>query len=170
MKLVENAFDRNGDGTLDPAECAAARIILYGHSFGGAAVVKLARELKERGIPVVLTVEVDSIGLDGAEVPANVARAVNFYQRNSIFLRGRRIHAEDPARTAILGNFRIEMDGRKSEVPHSGLHWMEGFFGGAHAKLAFDHDVWQRVEKYILAEVRPADLRGSDSFSGNPQQ
>jgi hypothetical protein len=168
MKLVEKAFDRNGDGALDPAECSAARIILYGHSFGGAAVVKFARELKARGISVALTAQVDIIGADGATIPSNVSRAVNFYQRNALFLRGRRIHAENPARTAIVGNFRIELEGRKSDVPHPGVHRLESLFGGAHTKLGFDQEVWSRVEDYILEEIQRGDVRGSRGPSENP--
>ena len=38
-------FDRDQDGSLDPAERASARIVIYGLSFGGAATVKLARDL-----------------------------------------------------------------------------------------------------------------------------
>jgi hypothetical protein len=170
MELVEKAFDRNGDDTLDPAECAAARIILYGHSFGGAAVVKFARELKARGISVALTAQVDIIGADGTTIPSNVSRAVNFYQHDALFLRGRRIHAEDPAHTAILGNFRIELEGRKSDVPHPGVRRMETIFGGAHTKLGFDQEVWNQVEKYIMEEIQRADTRGSQGLSGPPQQ
>ena len=78
LRLIRNAFDRNRDGKLDAQELSAVGLILYGHSFGGAAVVKLARQLKEMGVPVLLTVQVDSVGKDDQVIPSNVARAANF--------------------------------------------------------------------------------------------
>ena len=56
LELIRNAFDRDRDGRLDERERPAARLVVYGQSFGGAAVVKLARQLKELGVPVLLTV------------------------------------------------------------------------------------------------------------------
>jgi len=35
LQLIQNALDRNRDGTLDEEERASARVILYGHSLGG---------------------------------------------------------------------------------------------------------------------------------------
>src|SRR3990172_7442766 len=77
LELIRNAFDRNQDGRLDEAERRQVRLILYGQSFGGAAVVKLARELHALDIPVLLTVQVDSVGREDAEIPANVQAAAN---------------------------------------------------------------------------------------------
>ena len=59
LELIRRAFDRNHDGQLDAQERANVRLIIYGQSFGGAAVVKLARELERMGAPVLLTVQVD---------------------------------------------------------------------------------------------------------------
>jgi hypothetical protein len=47
--MIRRAFDRNRDGQLDAQERAGVRLILYGQSFGGAAAVKLARELERMG-------------------------------------------------------------------------------------------------------------------------
>ncbi len=74
-------LDSNGDGTLTAEEKRRARIILYGHSWGASEVVTLARELECRKIPVLLTIQVDSVAKpreqDGV-IPSNVANAVNF--------------------------------------------------------------------------------------------
>jgi hypothetical protein len=51
LKFVKNSFDRDGNSELDDSERSSARIILYGQSFGGAAVVKFARQLNEIGVP-----------------------------------------------------------------------------------------------------------------------
>src|SRR6478609_2229725 len=49
VRFIERALDTNGDGRIDPRETAAARIILYGQSWGGAAVVNTARDLERLG-------------------------------------------------------------------------------------------------------------------------
>jgi len=39
-----------------------ARVVIYGHSWGGWATVELARKLEKEGIPVLLTIQIDSVG------------------------------------------------------------------------------------------------------------
>ena len=58
---VLRLLDVNHDGTLTSEEKQNARIIIYGHSWGGDEAIILARELEKDGIPVLLTVQVDSI-------------------------------------------------------------------------------------------------------------
>ena len=153
LKLILDALDRNRDGRLDAPERSSARIILYGHSMGGAAVVKLARELQERGVPVLLTVQVDSIGAHDGVIPANVARAANFYQHTSHLLHGiGEIRAADPAATIILGNFRYDYSHR--DVDLAGATMPERIAGSAHTKMEFDPDVWSRVRELILQEIK----------------
>jgi surfactin synthase thioesterase subunit len=53
--------DTDHDGTLSVEEKRNAHIILYGHSWGASETVMLARELEREGIPVLLTVQVDSV-------------------------------------------------------------------------------------------------------------
>jgi hypothetical protein len=72
-------------GTLSAEEKRNARVILYGHSWGASEAVTLSRQLEREGIPVLLTVQVDSIAKPGENdriIPANVAEAANFYQMN----------------------------------------------------------------------------------------
>ena len=83
LQEVQRLLDENGDGTLSSAEKVDARIVIYGHSWGATETVVFARELGKMGVPVLLTVQVDSIakpGRDNAVIPANVAKAINFYQ------------------------------------------------------------------------------------------
>lgn len=54
-------LDTNQDGVLSKDEKQNARIILYGHSWGGAESIALAEALEKDGIPVLLTVQVDSV-------------------------------------------------------------------------------------------------------------
>lgn len=158
LQLIPNALDRNGDGKLDDQERASARVILYGHSLGGAAVVKLAGQLKEIGVPVLLTIQIDSVGRKDRVIPSNVARAANFYQHNGPFIRGRsEIVAEDPQKTTILGNFKYDYKHKK--VDDSALFWLARILEGAHAKLEFDPEVWANVGQLIVHEIEESPIR-----------
>lgn len=157
LKLIRRALDTNRDGKLDREEKAAARIILFGQSWGGAATIATARDLERIGIPVLLTVQVDSVGRNDGVVPANVAAAVNFYQRDPLTIWGRtEIRAEDPARTTILGSFQESY--RSRSVDETNASWPRKVFGGSHVKLEQDPAVWSRVDRYIsdaIAGRRP---------------
>jgi hypothetical protein len=149
LRFVRAALDRNQDGNFDEGERKAARIILYGESFGGAAVVKFARQLEELDVPVLLTVQVDSVGRGDEVIPANVAAAANLYQRSGRIIRGpESIRAESPKRTRILGNFRY--DYRDSDIDISDLPWYKTILRNDHARMDRDPKVWKQVEELIL--------------------
>jgi hypothetical protein len=149
VDLIRRAFDRNRDGRLDDRERASARVIVYGQSFGGAAVVKLARELETMKVPILLTVQVDSVGRRDAVIPSNVARAANLFQRDGFTIRGEReIRAEDPGRTTILGNYRFTYRGKKIDL--SEVSWLKRLLQRAHTKMDHDPAVWALVERTIL--------------------
>lgn len=140
LQFVEKAIEGGRD---------SACVILYGQSFGGAAVVKFARQLHQRGIPVRLTVQVDSVGLGDALIPPNVRRAANLYQSDGWFIRGEPvIRAEGPAKTEVIGNFRFSYKDRRVDV--SGLPWYKKIFRVAHSKMDRDREVWSTVERLIL--------------------
>jgi hypothetical protein len=149
IDLIRNAFDRDRDGQLNQQERASARLILYGQSFGGAAVVKLARQLSLMGVPVLLTIQVDSVGRGDDLIPANVALAANLFQRNGVIIRGEpTIRPEDPARTKVLGNFEFDYSHRPFDL--SAVPWYKKIFRIAHTKMDHDPAVWGFVEKLIL--------------------
>jgi len=157
LQLVHSVIDRNGDGGLSDQACENARIILYGQSFGGAAVIKFARQLEREGIPVLLTVQIDSVGLHDDVVPANVEASANLYQSTGLFVRGQpRIRAEDPSRTTILGNWRFDYHKRKIDI--SKVEWRRKALRRAHTKMNEDPEVWALVRELILqaAENEPA--------------
>ncbi len=152
LKLIRSAFDRNQNGVLDEQERASVRLILYGQSFGGAAVVKLARQLQKMDVPVLLTVQTDSVGWGDALIPSNVASAANLYQHDGLFIRGESaVRAEDPAKTKILGNFRFSYRDRNIDL--SKVPWHKKIFRTAHAKMELDPDVWAKVEEIILSAL-----------------
>jgi hypothetical protein len=149
LELIGRAFDHERDGILDEQERRSARLILYGMSFGGAAVVKLARQLQALDIPVLLTIQVDSVGWDDEVIPSNVRAAANLYQTDGLFVRGERaIRAEDPAKTAILGDFRFTYRDRKIDL--SAVPWYKLIFRVPHSRMNADAEVWAKVEALIL--------------------
>ena len=153
LRLIVDALDQNRDGKVDGDERTSAHIVLYGHSMGGASVVKLARKLQKLGVPVQLTVQIDSIGTGDRDIPANVLHAANFYQRNALLLNGvKEIRANDPKSTTILGNFKY--DYRERKVDLSKVSPVERVAGGSHTKMEFDPEVWSSVEKLILDEIK----------------
>jgi len=149
-QTILHLLDRNHDGVLSEAEKEQARIVLFGHSWGGSAVVMLARELDRVGIPVLLTVQVDSVAKlwqKDSIIPDNVAAAVNFYQTHGIIHGRREIIAADPAKTEILGNYRF--DYRKDPVQCDNLSWYDRVFTLEHAESECDPHLWTQVESLV---------------------
>lgn len=152
LELIRKALDRNGNGVLEPEERAGARIILYGQSLGGGAVVKLARDLAALGIPVMLTVQIDSVGHADGVIPANVRVAANLFQHDGPPIMGRgSIRAADSSRTRILGNFKYHYWSRNVDM--SSASWARKTLGGAHARMEQDPRVWARVEGFIRQAI-----------------
>jgi hypothetical protein len=148
IELIRNAFDRNQDGRLDDQERTSTRLIIYGQSFGGAAVVKLAWQLEKFKIPVLLTIQIDSVGRDDKVIPANVARATNLFQRNGLIIKGERdIRAQEPDKTSISNH---QFDYGKKQIEISEVAWWKKLFRVAHTKMDHDPEVWQLVENTIM--------------------
>lgn len=167
IELIRKAFDRNRDGQLDVPERASTRVVIYGQSFGGAAVVKLARQLKKIEVPVLLTVQVDSIGRDDKVIPSNVVRAANLFQRDGLIIKGeRKIRPEDPSKTTIIGNFKFSYSGKKIDL--SEVSWLKRLFQAAHTKMDHDPEVWALVERIILDLIsNRVYLREMKALSGD---
>ena len=153
LQLVVAAFDVNQNGVLSKQEKEDVRLVVYGQSFGGAAVVKLARQLSRIDIPVLLTIQIDSVGLNDGNIPPNVRTAANLYQSNGWFIRGQSgVRAEDPQQTEIVGNFQFNYNEKKIDT--SDVHWFKKLFRVAHTKMGLDPDVWDKVEELIREEVQ----------------
>jgi hypothetical protein len=146
--------DSDRDGTLSVEEKRNARIILYGHSWGASEAVTLARELGREGIPVLLTVQVDSVSKPGENdrvIPPNVAAAANFYQPDG-FLHGQaHIRAADPERTHIIGNFRF--DYKANPILCKQYPWYDRLFMRSHIEIECDPRVWTQVESMIQSRL-----------------
>jgi len=153
---VLEMLDADRDGELSDREKRTARIVIYGHSWGASEGITLARTLGQEQIPVLLTIQVDSVskfGEDDRWIPANVGQAVNFYQADGL-LRGRReILAADRSRTEILGNYRV--DYKTKHVSCNGFPWYAQMFMSSHIKIECDPSVWNQVESLIRAKLPP---------------
>lgn len=155
LELVRRALDTDGNGALDERERARARVLLYGQSFGGAAVVKFARQLERENIPVLLTVQVDSVGKDDEVIPANVLAAANLYQDNAKLIKGEHtIRAADPGRTRIVGNFRFDYEKKQVSIAH--VPWHKRVFRGDHTRMNEDPEVWALVERLLREAIEAA--------------
>ena len=152
MMLIQNAFDFDGNRHLNEDERKNVRLIIYGMSFGGAAVVKLARQLDYEYLPILLTIQIDSVGRNDSEIPSNVKRAANLFQRSGKIIRGEpEVRAKSPSHTQILGNF--EYDYKNSSIDISNVSWIKKIFRVAHTKMDRDPAVWSLVEQLILKEI-----------------
>jgi pimeloyl-ACP methyl ester carboxylesterase len=108
-------------------------IILIGHSLGGGAVLDVAEQLKNAGVPVALLISLES-GSSGP-VASNVRRAVNFYISGSgVPVR------PGPGFRGSLRNIDVArirgMDHMTIQSMPSMHSRMLGYMGGAHAGRA----------------------------------
>lgn len=164
-KILE-ILSKTGDGKLSDSAKHQARVIIYGMSWGGSEAVALARELNNEKIPVLLTVQVDSVakvGQNDEVIPANVAEAANFYQSDGLLHGRAQIRAEESAQTKILGNFRYEY---KTKSPSCDEYpWYDRLFTKYHTKIECDPEVWNRVETLIRAKLPPVEEKAAKKGS-----
>lgn len=153
---VLRLLDTDRDGNLSSKEKETARIAIYGHSWGASEAVTLARTLARDGIPVLLTVQVDSVrkfGEDDGSIPANVTQAVNFYQSDGLLHGRAQIRAIDGSRTQILGNFQYRY--KTKPVSCEGHSWFARTFMKPHIEIESDPAVWNQVESLIRSKLPP---------------
>ena len=155
-RAVLRLLDTDHDGALSADEKHNARVVIYGHSWGASETVTLANQLNRDGIPVLLTIQVDSVeksGENDSVIPPNVAQAVNFYQSDGL-LHGRpAIRAADPAHTQILGNFR--QDYAAKPIRCDAYPWWDRIFMKSHVEIECDPRVWKQVESLIRSKLPP---------------
>jgi hypothetical protein len=156
-RKILGLLDATHDGKLSDKQKQNTRIIIYGMSWGASETVVLARELEKENIPVLLTIQVDSVAKirqDDGNIPANVREAVNFYQPNGILHGRSEIRAADGTRTRILGNFRF--DYKSKSIRCDKYPWYDRVFAKYHTEIECDPAVWNRVESLIRSRLPPA--------------
>jgi hypothetical protein len=151
---ILHILDRNRDGTVSPDEAGHARIIIYGHSWGASETITLARTLSRDGIPVLLTVQVDSVKKPGEQddvIPPNVLQAVNVFQRAGLVHGRPAIRAENPEATTILGNFQVSYETR--HISCAQYPWYDKMLMHSHLEIESDPLIWDWVEALISSKV-----------------
>jgi len=161
-KRILRLLDSNHDGVLSSQEKSQAHIILFGHSWGASSVVLLSRDLNRVGIPVLLTVQVDSVEKPWQRdkvIPDNVAEAVNFYQPHGLIHGRAEIVAADDSKTQILGNYRF--DYQKNPVQCEGGSWFQHVFSPSHLQSNCDPRLWSQVESLVRERMEPQPTIGA---------
>jgi pimeloyl-ACP methyl ester carboxylesterase len=173
-KQILQWLDTDRDGHLSTQEKQSARIILFGHSWGGSAAIALARDLDRRGIPVLLTIQVDSVnkgwGHDDCVIPDNVAQAVNFYQTQGLLHGCPALQAADPDRTHIIGNYRFEYTAQPA--PCRTYPWFDRHAFRTHNAMGCDPVVWaqvgEEIQKRLPGSIRLQEAQGPWIAGGAP--
>jgi len=164
---ILHRLDTDRDGYLSREEKGRARIVLFGQSWGASATVLLARDLQRVGVPVLLTVQVDSVAKlwqNDSVIPDNVAEAINFYQPHGIIHGQPRIRAADPEKTEILGNYLV--DYKKTPVQCPEASWADRLFTPGHMESECDPHLWSQIENMVRQRIVPP----TTSAAVHPQQ
>lgn len=125
-------------------------IVLVGHSLGGNAAVKIARQLNSAAFnfrPVDLLVTMDSFGFNNDVIPTNVKKNLNFIGHQNIFLNDGPNIARDAERTLVLNELRDEMHTRIDNAP----------------------DVQEKVYQRIAGAVEEAQLEALSALNLGPE-
>src|SRR5271170_972966 len=170
LHQVVRLLDTDHDGALTSIEKERATIIIYGHSWGASEGVAFARELGQMGIPVALTIQVDTIAKPGHKLsatPPNVASAINFYQTGGP-LHGRpEIVAADPEHTKIIGNIRMTYEDRPIDCGN--YSWYARTLNKPHHEIENDLRIWDEAAFLINSNLPGvASVAQTPSPSGSP--
>lgn len=170
LDLIIDRVDDNKNRPRIPADKNTMRIILYGHSWGASQVLTFARELEMRGIPVALTIQVDSVRKmrqNDRTVPPNVAKAINFYQRKG-FTPGRPlIVPADAQRTTIIGNFHMIYN--DPNIRCDNYRWFSRVLNKPHHLIENDPHVWDQIVLLIDSELALHPNIGEAQFQIEPK-
>jgi hypothetical protein len=154
VRRILQLLDTNRDSVLTADEKEHASIIIYGHSWGASQAVTLARQLGRRGVPVLLTIQVDSVhkpGHDDAVIPPNVRNAINFYQAKGLIHGRSSIRAADRSRTNIIGN--LQMTYQDHRINCDNYPWIARHLNKPHHEIENDPLVWEQIASMIDNEL-----------------
>jgi hypothetical protein len=170
LHQVVGFLDTDHDGVLSSSEKERATVILYGHSWGATETVEFAREIGEIGVPVALTIQIDTIAKPGHKalgIPPNVASAINFYQTEGPLHGAPEIVAVDPARTKILANRRMTYENRPIDCDN--YSWYSRTLNKPHHEIENDFRVWDEVASLINSDLPVAlSIAQAPAPSGSP--
>ena len=151
LGFVEAALDADRNGEVDREETGRASIVVYGQSLGGWATLVFARLLAGRDLPVQLTLQIDSVGWDDADVPPNVRWAANLFQDEGAVIAGEHpIKPSDPRRTTVVGEWEFDYDRPPGNgIAIDGLPWHKTFLRADHARMDRDPRVWSKAARLV---------------------
>lgn len=158
LRRVLELLSEDGHGIPTSLQREKARIIIYGHSWGGSQAVTLARDLGRLDIPVSLVILVDSVhkpGHDDAIIPPKVRNFVNFYQTKGLIHGRSDIRAADPKLTTMIGNFRMAYEGRHIDCDN--YPWIARHLNKPHHEIENDPLVWEQIASMIDSELFKGD-------------
>jgi len=168
LKFILDDIDADKHGSPASAEQELPKIILFGHSWGASQVLEFARELEQQKIPVALTIQIDSVrkvGQNDRTVPANVAKAVNFYQSKG-FTAGRTlIIPADAKQTKVLGN--LHMTYGRHDIRCDNYGWFSRVLNKPHHQIENDAQVWNQILALIDSEISNRDNLGASPFTSS---
>lgn len=151
-------LDSDKDSSLPAPQREAEKIIVYGHSWGASQTLAFARELARRGVPVALTIQIDSIrklGQNDRNVPPNVAKAVNFYQSKGVTRGQSLIVPTDAERTKIVGNFHMRYE--HHQIKCDNYPWLPRVLNKPHHEIENDPHIWDQIASLIASELSRND-------------
>jgi hypothetical protein len=151
-------------GPFSEIKARRPKILLFGHSWGASAVVRLARKLDHVGIPVALTIQVDSVAkpfTNDAIIPSNVSEAANFYQVHGLIHGRSRITAANVKRTRIIGNFRRDYETEPAACLY--FPWYSQLFTKGHIEIECDPNLWSEI-RVLLEHYIPTDAATAGQF------
>ena len=154
LHYVLRLLDTNHDGIISDQEKKNARIVIYGHSWGASETVAFARTLQHCSIPVLLTVQLDTVGKWGqrpSRIPSNVRSAVNFFQSEGLLHGQSKIFAADKTQTEIIGNFRSRY--ADHPINCSNYPWLVRTFNKPHHEIENDPGVWDQIALLIDSKI-----------------
>ncbi len=155
---VQRLLDVDHDGDLTATERGQAKIIVFGHSWGASEASAFARDLKQLGIPVLLTIQIDIVSKPGQNpilISSNVEAAINFYQSEGPLHGRTQVVAEDPGRTEIIGNFHMTYEGHRVDCRN--YPWFARTFNKPHHEIENDVRVWNQIA--LVIDSRLSSLR-----------
>lgn len=155
LHTITQLLDKNKNGCLNAQEKSTARIVIFGHSWGASEAITLARHLNELQIPVLLTIQVDSVQKYNEEsdthIPPNVHEAINFFQTEGLLHGCTVIDAIDPKQTKILGNFQSSY--KTTPVSVTEFPWFARTFMKEHIEIENDPVIWDKIEALIQTKI-----------------
>lgn len=78
-------------------------------------MLTVARHLREKSIPIELTIQVDSVGIDDVTVPSNVKEGAIFHAHDPLmFMTTKRLKLENSSKTKIVANILVKGAGHLS--------------------------------------------------------